>query len=375
MPTFGETLRTFRQSGNDPERLNRRLTQERLGQLIGDELGDLGFTGAAISDWELGKSKINAEDRKVLVALIKIFHRCGGLKTPAEADAFLNLGNYRGLDKEEAQKIFQDSPNVWNSEQPVSGEKNPSLGGLFFLFEMFSIPSDELDALLVRAREGPEPFWPRVLAAFMRKATDGFSLSLTSILWMAVWLLTFWLIRPSLRLPFADHDSVLLAMYMFIAGSLIIPLLIGVLVNTRDNDYWKEQNEVRPFLLRLYTYQGAGIGFNIGYFLVFPFSLMRHYLGFESAVWIEILAATAGLILGTMGARVVPHNLWRAYKRLALSDGGIFFLVALMGPLWGWFFVEYHSILLTPRWGIIVILLSLVCIVLVAWWSSKKQAV
>lgn len=374
MPTFGETLRTFRQSGNDPERLNRRLTQERLGQLIGDELGDLGFTGAAISDWELGKSKINAEDRKVLVALIKIFHRCGGLKTPAEADAFLNLGNYRGLDKEETQKIFQDSPNVWNSEQPVSEEKNPSPGGLFFLFEMFSIPRDELDALLAGAKEGPEPFWPRVLAAFMRKATDRFSLSLTSILWMAVWLLTFWLIGPSLRLPFADPNSAFLAMYMYIAGSLIIPLSIGMLVNTKDNDYWKEQSGIRPFLLRLYTYQGAGIGFNVGYFLLFPFSLVWHYLGFRSTVWIGVLAATAGLILGSVGARVVPHNLWRAYKRLAWRDGGIFFVAALIGPLWGWFFLEYHSILLTPIWGIIFILLSLVGVILVARWSSKKRA-
>lgn len=375
MTKFGEVLRAFRQSSNDPERLNRRLTQERLGELIGHELGDMGYTGAAISDWELGKSKINAEDRKVLVALIKTFHRCGSLKTPGEAEELLKSGNYRGLNEEEAQKIFQDLPNVWNSEHPASEEKNPRQGGLFFLAEMLSLPRNELEIVLVKAREGPEPSWPRILAACMRKATDGFSLSFTSILWIAVWLLAFWLISPSLRLPFADHASVLLAMYMFVAGTLIIPLLIGVLVNTRDNDYWKEQNEVRPLLLRLYTYQGAGIGFNFGYFLVFPFSLMRYYLGFESAVWIEILAATAGLILGTMGARVVPHNLWRAYKRLALSDGGIFFLVALMGPLWGWFFVEYHSILLTPRWGIIVILLSLVCIVLVARWSSKKQAV
>jgi transcriptional regulator with XRE-family HTH domain len=54
--TFGNTLRSFRQTSNDPERLNKRLTQERLGELIGHEMGDLGFSGAAISDWERGEN-------------------------------------------------------------------------------------------------------------------------------------------------------------------------------------------------------------------------------------------------------------------------------------------------------------------------------
>ena len=93
----------------------------------------------------------------------------------------------------------------------------------------------------------------------------------------------------------------------------------------------------------------------------------------ESTVWIEVLAAIVGLVLGSMGARVVPHNLWRAYGRHNLKDGGIFFVVALMGPLWGWFFLEYYSILLTPLLGIIVILLALAMVVLIGRQRSKKQ--
>lgn len=374
MPKFGEALRSFRQSSNDPERLNRRLTQERLGELIGDELGDMGFSGAAISDWERGKSRINAQDRNVLVALMKILHRCDGLKTPAEADAFLNSGNYRALDEVEARIIFQVFPNGLNFEQPAYREENSISGRLLSLANMISISKDELDEILVRAKEGPDPRWPRVLAAFMRKVTDRFSLSITSILWIAVWLIAFWLITPSLRLPFMDHDTALRAMYLYMAGSLIIPLLIGMLVNTRENEYWKGQDEVSPLLLRLYTYQGAGIGFNVGYFLLFPFSLVRYYLGFESTVWLGILAATAGLVLGSMGARVVPHNLLQAYKRLAWGDGRIFFSVALMGPLWGFFFLEYYSILLKPLLGIPIILLALTFVVIAAWWKFKKQS-
>ena len=366
MSKFGDTLRTFRHSSNDPDRLNRRLTQERLGQLIGHELGDMGFSGAAISDWERGKSEINAQDRNVLIALIKVLHYCGGLKSPAEAEYFLRSGNYRALDENEARKISQEFPDKGsNFIQPASREKNSQSGRLSFLTDMFSLSGDELEALLINAREGPSPSWPRILAAFMRKATDQFSPSLTSILWMAVWLLAFWLIGPSLQLPYMDHDSAMLTMYLYVAGSLTVPLLIGMLVNTKDSEIWKAQDAVNPFLLRLYTYQGAGIGFNIGYFLGFPFALVRHYLGFEPTVWIGILAATVGLILGSMGARVVPHNLWRAYKRLTWREGGIFFIVALIGPLWGIFFLEYYSVLLTPLWGSLVILLALILVVTV----------
>jgi hypothetical protein len=160
---------------------------------------------------------------------------------------------------------------------------------------------------------------------------------------------------------------------MYAGGSLVIPLLIGALVNTKSSEYWRNQSGVSSFLLRLYTYQGAGVGFNVGYFLILPLSLARHYLGFEPAIWIEILAATVSVILGNMGAHVVPHNLWRAFDRLTFKDGGIFFVVALMGPLWAFFFLEFYSTLLHPALGVVVILLALSGVVLFARKRSQKQ--
>ena len=91
MTLFGNALRSLRNASNDPDRLNKRLTQERLGSLLGEELDDLGFTAAAVSEWELGKSKINADDRSVLMGLLAIFHRCGSLKTIAEANQFWSV--------------------------------------------------------------------------------------------------------------------------------------------------------------------------------------------------------------------------------------------------------------------------------------------
>ena len=81
---------------------------------------------------------------------------------------------------------------------------------------------------------------------------------------------------------------------------------------------------------------------------------------------------TLGLILGNMAARVVPDNLWRAYKRLTLADGGIFFVIAFIGPIWGLFFLKYYSVLLTPVLGIITILLALTAVVIISAWQARK---
>jgi len=161
-------------------------------------------------------------------------------------------------------------------------------------------------------------------------------------------------------------------MQMCMAGTLAVPLLIGLLVNTKDNEYWKQNSSANSKLIRVYTYQGAAIGFNVAYFFVLPFVLVRYYLQLGSSIWLEIAAVTLGLILGNMAARVVPHNLWRAYKRLTLADGGIFFVVALLGPMWGLFFLEYYSILLAPASGIIAILLALTAVVFISKWQARK---
>lgn len=373
MAKFGEVLRAFRQASNDPDRLKRRLSQERLGELMGHEMGDLGFSGAAVSDWERGESRINAQDRNVLIALIQVLHKCGGLKTLPEANQFLEAGNYRVLDTAETQKISIEITNDVGVEPTKPREENPK-SFIPFLFEnFFSVSQKELQELIAKAEDGPPPSWPRVLAAFMRRITDRFSISIATIIWVWIWLIAWWLIAPSLRLPFADRDSALLALGKYVVGTLVIPLVIGSLVNTKDNAYWKQQEKADPILLRLYTYQGAGIGFILGYFFVFPLSLARYYLNLESTIWIEIAAVTLGLVLGNMAARVVPYNLWRAYGQLTLKDGGIFFLVALLGPMWGVFFFEYYSILLTPILGTLVILLAITISIVITSRQARKR--
>jgi uncharacterized protein YneF (UPF0154 family) len=105
MKSFGQQLRLYRRQCHDPQR-GGLLTQERLGELIGETMGDTGYSGAAVSDWERDKSKIHADDRAVLVALLSVLNKCAGLIHIEDANDLLLAGNYRRLDAAEAGAVF-----------------------------------------------------------------------------------------------------------------------------------------------------------------------------------------------------------------------------------------------------------------------------
>ncbi|MCB8959050.1 MAG: NACHT domain-containing protein [Ardenticatenales bacterium] len=90
---------------------------------MGLELGDLGYSGAAVSDWERMKSKISAADRLVLLALLTVLVKNGGIQQPSEAEALLHAGDYRGLNSDELQSLFgidpEASPSLTVQELPL----------------------------------------------------------------------------------------------------------------------------------------------------------------------------------------------------------------------------------------------------------------
>jgi hypothetical protein len=103
--SFGERLRTCRRQCWDPLR-GGWLTQERLGELLGSELGDAGYSGAAVSDWERDRSKLHEDNRRVLLALLAVLLRLGGLQSAGDANRLLRAGNYRELDPAEHEQLF-----------------------------------------------------------------------------------------------------------------------------------------------------------------------------------------------------------------------------------------------------------------------------
>lgn len=118
MKSFGEQLRIYRRQCEDPQR-GGLLTQEHFGELMGVVLGDAGYSGAAVSDWERDKSKIHADDRAVLVALLTVLRQNGGISSIEDADDLLAAGNYRRLDAGEARAVFAGAREI----QPTSTQQ------------------------------------------------------------------------------------------------------------------------------------------------------------------------------------------------------------------------------------------------------------
>ena len=371
MTAFGDKLRKFRQASNDPERLSRRLSQERLGQLIGYEMGDYGYSGAAVSDWERGESIINPQDRNVLIAIIKVLHKCDGLRTLDDANQFLDAGNYSALNPDETKAVFPESIFETDSQSSYSetietDHKSDVTGD--FLREF----SQTFQRIITKEKEGPSPYWPRVMVTIYRSISDRLSAYSvwTFILWVWVWILTWALIAPSLRWPFSNQDEALFAIVIYAGGAIVIPALIGVLTNTENNEFWQKQS-VRELNLRLYTHQGASIGFHVGYFFIFMISLLSYNLGLQSVVWMELLAMTFPIFLSYASARLIPYNLLLAYKNLHLKNGDIFFVFFLFSPVWGYFLLQSYEILLTKSLGIVTVLIALT--ILVAMMTVRQR--
>ncbi len=377
MTVFGEFLRTLRRKSNDPNYPDRKLSQERLGELIGSELGlKGGYSGAAVSDWERSVSKIQADQRSLLICLLIVLHKTGGIQTPSEASELLESGNYRALNPDEVQKIFPEISH--QAKEGQSSDTRDGAGGRRFrtLFVKIFIPS-ELDAWAASAEPGATPTssWPHLFSALLNRFFSKWTIFrwMRAVAWLWIWLICFWLLIPSLRWPFDGQESAKIAAAMYIVGSIAVPLLVGAMTNTKNNDFWRKAKLENAPLTRLYTHQGASVGFHLGYFFVFALVLIGFYLRLELPIWLEFLIMAFVLLLSFAGARLIPDNLLRAFGQLRLSDGGAFFIFIFIGPFWGIFFIKFYPLFLEPITGTITILLAVTLITIMMAWRYHRS--
>lgn len=373
MTDFGTLLRVYRLRSAD-SLTGKSLSQQRLGGLLREELG-VGFSGAAVSDWERGESKIYADDRLLLVNLLKVLRSYTGIQSLAEANELLAAGNYRALNPTEIQQVFPQTPSDLldpSSPPPSHSQRTttPRLESVFF------DANEGLEALLAKAREGPPPAWPRMIAALLRSLSDRLTARgvLRALLIAWLWLLTRTVIMPSLRWPFADRQEMLWNIGLYVAGTLTLPAFIGLLAETKNNQFWQKNQLSNSLALRLYTHQGAYIGFHLGYYAVFIVVLIWSSLSLPITAWFELTAMLAPLGVGFIGARVIPYNLWRAFGRLDLRDGSLFFVFVLLGPLWGFFLIHFFSLITSPA-GLFIVLFAVTLLASgMAWQTRKKKS-
>lgn len=376
MNEFGKLLRQARLRSTDPHDPSRGLTQEQLGSLIGQVVGDEGYSGAAISNWERGRHHLHKDEQPVLAALIQVLYDGGGLTTLAEADELLAAGNYR-LSATALRRIFPDA-EITPPERPSEEEPPPGQWRLavMFLGELAFQPSKKIRALLGSAAGGGRPRWPNLMLGLLGELFDHGSSRgvLRAIIWLGIWLLGWGLTFPLMGWPFHDAGSVYRAALYYAAGSIIVPLLIGAMVSTRSDPFWQDKAPVSRITLRLYTHQGASVGFNLGVITLFGLALVVFYVD----LWpiprlLAGLAALWPLILGLAAARQVPINLWGAFKQLRLKDGAIFFVFFLFGPAWALFFHASHPMLLSRHLGPIILLGAIGSLAALTLWQQKRS--
>ncbi len=353
MNEFGQWLRFYRERCHDPATRRGRLSQARLGELLGEKMGIDGYSGAAVSEWERGRSKINADDRLVLVSLVQVLRERGGLQTLTEANTFLMSGNYRPLDADEQRRVFAGAAEPPRASSPEPSDQWRLV--VIFLGEIIFRPTEEAREAIKQLAGGPPPQWADILLGVLDWFARRVSVYavLRALLWIGAWMFTVWLIFPFMQWPFLDEAGAQIAAAGFAIGTLVVPLIIGGLTGTDHADYWQTHRQLAPpRLVRLYAHQGASLGFQIGCLMLFAVALVLYYLGLGAVSnWLANFAraiSAAGLIIfAYASARQAPLNLLRAYGAVRLADGAIFFALALLGPAWSLFFLYAHPQLLS----------------------------
>lgn len=118
--TFHAMLRRARRNALDPQ-YGGQLSQERFAELLGQEPGVAGTTGATVSNWERGKFQPRSADRSTLRAIVVVLLRCGGLGGLGEANALLTHGGYAPF----SQRELLDEPALL-SEIDSTSDGQPS---------------------------------------------------------------------------------------------------------------------------------------------------------------------------------------------------------------------------------------------------------
>lgn len=370
-PSFGDLLRFYRERSVD-RRARTRLSQDLFARRLSEQTGLL-VTRNRVSNWETDKTPIAVDDRDILLKILILLHEYGGITSLDEANQLLEAGNYRALNSAEVQKVFPHEQLDPLVQHPPVQESNKEKMDSSVLGSVLLGTRREIQKILADAKAGPQPSWPRMLVALTHAALDRWTIFdvLHGLAWICLWLLTGWLIAPSLHWPFGNQDDAVIGMAMYAGATILIPACIGLLTSRKNNEFW-QQKPVPTWILYLYSYQGSGIGFHLGYFVVFLIALVSYHIHFRMTVGFELAIALFPLIVSYAGAHLIPDNLWRAYGRLHLADGAIFFIFLILGPLWGYFFLNFYPYFLAPTVGLIVIPLAALSLTALMAWQKRR---
>ena len=367
MTTFGNQLKYFRLRTSDPK-TGRAITQERLAELLEEELDLPGYNNKLISRWERNKQHIDVSERTLLLGLIMILTKYGGIQTPGEADTWLESGGYRPITFQECCQIagFTDQVTTqfcsdYQGEAPLFLD----LEGL--RTELTRIVLGEEDDVLAKIS------WSgRGLALFRRLVNWSGARVILTILLLAtistILILPYW---QQLVGPLTER---LFPLALFLSGSLVVPFLITMTTDPdqlpgeppyRSEEFW------RLFFLK---WTGAVVGFGtfLGMFILAGFIFFP--LG-----WTAILPGACfffslfGVIFGRMMARQAPANrvvMFGRPLRLHSADRLFFTVFLVSGVLFALLVEMVRDFLFNHPFGALPLVISLIILLI---WLSRSQ--
>lgn len=309
--TFGSLLRSFRNKCNDPL-TGRRLSQERLGALIGEAVGTR-YSAQAVSDWERDRSQINKDHRQVLIALVQILRDFGGIRSVDEAERFLAAGNYRGLDREELHQIF-------------GMEKTE------------------------KAAEIRKRYWHMKFDSFYNWKNNLTLISgLKMIVWVICWATTYLGFGPVLDFSLRGKTNLVTTAVIWSLTLWILPFVVVWCAPTKLNTPDGRQTSSTSYFSQAV---GTSLGFSLGATNVLTLALISYNLYlYPWPKLITFLFCLWPVVLGGSGGNLVNLHPSLENRRRTLHTELIFFLILLIPPLLGVGLYFLHPLLLSRVLG------------------------
>ncbi len=365
MSEFGTLLKQHREKCTSPHLRGGRLSQKRLGELLGEKLGDYGYSGVTIHNWEYGKTKIAPEQRALLIAIIEILVEYDGMVLLEEANGLLRAGYYAALGVEDGGRIFPE-------QQPEPEAATATNVTLLALQRAFVRPEQIRqwtrqmlleDGMITLLRDGTSNW---TAAKVLRIILLVISLILT-----VAWLLPvlFWSAAPT-------YQATQTTWLLYIAITLLVPVLVGAAYYSRPSTLWTERG-VGRFRPRLYlTLMGAYMGQVLAMTAVSVAGLFKLYIwGFPSPRWLLVLVALFFVLFIRQSAREMAHIHWNAFGRLqfSASELPIAIVFAALPLIVGYLYQIGYRWLLQPQFGLPILFTPLLIYTLFSMWQERTD--
>ncbi|MCB0036726.1 MAG: hypothetical protein KDE51_21990, partial [Anaerolineales bacterium] len=337
---FGKQLRFYRHHCVDPS-TGKRLTQDRLGELL-DELAAVpGLDGKRIGRWERGVDIIDhTERRDLLVGWLQVLHHCGGLRNQAEANQLLKLGQYSSLTTAEAQQI---NPNWKNEGQQTLPALAFTIENVLEVLKKYRLPYIE-----------PQLRTPAGLVIWgLNRLQHLPYIKILAVLFLMA--ATYLALRPSFVWPILDETRRLQVYGRFVLINLLAPFFVAWLTQPDYIEHLTMETRLQRRLYFHLQWIGAQVGFVAFGWVALLASLAFYHLGLLSRVpWLVGGLTMLPLFMSYVSASRLPidrHTMFGDEPKLHEADL-LFWRVFIVAPaVLMPFFYFFHDLLVTAQFG------------------------